>query len=277
MSEELTKQLQAKARKLRKVVIQMLSQHGDGHCGPALSCMDILVAFYFHLLKVRPENPQWEDRDRLILSKGHACAALYAVLAEKGFFPAEVLDTFCRYNSILAGHPDYRRMPQVEASTGSLGHGLSLGTGMAFAGKADNKNYRVFVILSDGEMDTGSTWEAAMSASHYHLDNLIAVVDRNGLQACGPSKQILDTEPLAEKWKSFNWYVDEINGHDMGEIISSVEKVSKNEGKPTVIIAHTIKGKGVSFMEDNFRWHHRAPTKEEAEKALKELEREGIS
>jgi len=273
MSDKLIKELEAKALKLRKVLIQMIAKHGSGHCGPALSCLDLLVALYFQLLKVNPKDPYWGERDRFILSKGHGCAALYVVLAEKGFLPREVLDSFCTYGSILAGHPDCRKIPGVDASTGSLGHGLSIGTGMAFAAKADNKMYRVFVLLSDGEMDAGSTWEAAMSASHYRLDNLIALVDRNSLQASGPTAEIMDIEPLVEKWKSFNWLVSEINGHHMGEIITSVKEAMNNKRKPTIIIARTIKGKGISFMENQAAWHYRAPTVEETKQALEELER----
>lgn len=272
MSEKLVRELEAKAVKLRKVMIQMIAKHGSGHCGPALSCLDLLVALYFHLLKVNPKDICWEERDRFILSKGHGCAALYVVLAEKGFFSAEVLDNYCSYESILAGHPDCRKIPGVEASTGSLGHGLPMGIGMAFAARADNKMYRVFVLLSDGEMDAGSTWEAAMSASHYRLDNLIALVDRNDLQVSGPTAEVMNIEPLVEKWRSFNWFVDEINGHHMGEIITSVKRATNNKGRPTVIIAHTIKGKGVSFMENRVEWHYRAPTLKEAKQALKELE-----
>ena len=271
MPEELIKELEARALKLRKVLIQMIARHGSGHCGPALSCLDLVVALYFHLLKVNPKDVSWEDRDRFILSKGHGCAALYVVLAEKRFFSSEVLDSYCNYESILAGHPDCRNIPGVEASTGSLGHGLSTGVGMAFAARADHKTYRVFVLLSDGEMGAGSTWEAAMSASHYRLDNLIALVDRNGLQVSGPTTEVMNTEPLVEKWRSFNWFVDQINGHRMGEILTSVKKAMNNKGKPTVIIADTIKGKGVSFMENRTEWHYRAPSPEETRRALEEL------
>ena len=272
MPEKLIRELESEAVKIRKVLLRMITKHGSGHCAPALSCVDLLVALYSHLLKVRPENPSWEDRDRFILSKGHGCAALYAVLAEQGFFSSEVLDTYCSYESILPGHPDCRKIPGVEASTGSLGHGLSIGVGMAFAAKADKRGYRVVVILSDGEMDAGSTWEAAMSAAHSHLDNLIALVDRNRFQVSGPTSQIMGIEPLADKWKSFNWLVDEINGHDMGEIIASVKKALRNKGRPTVIIANTVKGKGVSFMENQPAWHYRAPTPEELKRALEELD-----
>jgi len=220
---------------------------------------------------VNPDWPDWSERDRFILSKGHACAALYAVLAENGFFPKEWLETYCQNGSRLVGHVTHHDVPGVEASTGSLGHGLSIGCGMALAGKRDNRSYRVFVLLSDGECDEGSTWEAALFAPHHRLDNLVAIVDYNKIQAFGRVKDVLDLDPLPEKWRSFRWAVREIDGHDFGQIEGALAKIPLEPSRPTCIIAHTTKGKGVSFMEDKVAWHYNAPNLEQLNQALAEL------
>lgn len=270
--EESTRILQEKATIVRKHIVRMIAGAGSGHIAPALSCADIISALYFSVLRLDPKDPQWKDRDRFILSKGHGCAAHYAVLAEKGFFPVEVLDTFCRLDSILGGHPDMLKVPGVEASTGSLGHGLSIGVGMAIAGKVDRKGYRVFVLLSDGENDEGAVWEGAMAACHYRLDNLIAIIDRNRLQVDGWTEDVMNSEPLADKWRSFGWFVQEINGHDMNEILNALGVATATRERPAVIIANTVKGKGVSFMEDSVDWHYGALTAAAATQALRELE-----
>jgi len=271
-SEEATRGLEEKARRVRTHIVRMIAGAGSGHIAPALSCADIVSALYFSVLRLDPGNPQWEDRDRFILSKGHGCAAHYAVLAEKGFFPLEVLDTFCRLDSILGGHPDRLKVPGVEASTGSLGHGLPIGVGMAIAGKVDGRAYRVFVLLGDGENDEGAVWEGAMAASHYKLDNLIAIIDRNRLQVDGWTEDVMNPEPLADKWRSFGWCVQEINGHDMNQIVDALHIATATRERPAVIIAKTVKGKGVSFMEGSVDWHYGVVTAEVATRALRELE-----
>jgi transketolase len=271
-SDDALRGLQQTARRVRQEIVRMIAGAGSGHIAPALSCADIIVALYFGGLRVDPRNPQWADRDRFILSKGHGCAAHYAVLAEKGFFPREVLATFCRLDSILGGHPDRRKVAGVEASTGSLGHGLPIGVGMAIAGKVDRKDYRVVVLLGDGETEEGAVWEAAMAAAHYRLENLIAIIDRNRLQVDGWTATVMNPEPLADKWRSFGWRVQEINGHDMAAIVGALQGACAAREGPTVIIAHTTKGKGVSFMEDSVDWHYGAVSAEAATRALRELE-----
>ncbi len=233
--------------------------------------VDLLAVLYGKVLRLDPARPDWPERDRFILSKGHACAALYAVLAERGFFPKAWLDRFCKDGSPLAGHITHTGVPGVEVSTGALGHGLAIACGMALAGKRDARSYRVFVLLSDGECDEGSTWEAALFAPHHHLDNLVAIVDYNKIQSLGTVKEVLDLEPLAAKWQAFGWAVREIDGHDFEQIEHSLLNVPAEPGKPTCIVAHTVKGKGVSFMENKLLWHYRAPDSEEMCKALAEL------
>lgn len=269
--DELTKEFETKSNLIRQHIIKMVFSAGSGHPGGSLSATDILIALYFHVLKVDPKKIDWEDRDRFVLSKGHAAPALYATLAEKGFFPVDELLTLRKLGSKLQGHPDMRKTPGVEASTGSEGQGLSIAVGMGLAAKLDRKLYSVYVMLGDGEMDCGQTWEAAMSASHYKLDNITAIVDRNKLQLDGPTEQIMSIEPLADKWKAFGWHVTEINGHNFKEIIGAIDKAKEVKGKPTVIIAHTVKGKGVSFMEGSVGFHGKAPGKEQFEIAMKEL------
>jgi transketolase len=270
--EKLIKDLEEKASVIRRHVLRMIYEAGSGHPGGSLSATDVFAVLYFHVLNVDPEKPDWEDRDRFLLSKGHAAPALYAALAERGFFPVEELKTLRKLGSRLQGHPDMRKTPGVEASTGSEGQGLSIGVGIALAAKLDRKLHRIYVMLGDGEMDCGQTWEAAMSATHYNLDNLTAIADRNKLQLDGPTHNIMNIEPLADKWKAFGWHVIEINGHNYREIIDSIEKSKEVKGRPTIIIAHTVKGKGVSFMEGAVGYHGKAPNKEQFEVAMKELE-----
>jgi transketolase len=223
-------------------------------------------------MKIDPVNPQWEDRDRFVLSKGHSCPALYVVLAELGFFPKEALFTLRQFGSILQGHPDMNLTPGIEMSTGSLGQGLSVACGMALAGKLDQKTFKVFCLLGDGELDEGSVWEAAMAAAHYKLDNLTAIVDRNDMQIDGTTNCIMTLEPLKKKWEAFGWYATEIDGHNIQQIVDTLDFLRSYTEKPSVIIAKTIKGKGVSFMENKLEYHGRALTQEELALALKELE-----
>jgi transketolase len=256
------------AREIRKKILKMIFTSQSPHIGSALSCVDILTVLYFKILAIDPKNPWLENRDRFILSKGHAASALYATLAQRGFFSEEVLNSYCLDGGKLPGHSTMHCVPGVEVSTGSLGHGLSIGAGMAIAAKGDNKNYRVFVLMSDGECDEGSVWETAMFASHHKLDNLIAIIDYNKLQAFGRTNNVLNLEPLKEKWISFGWAVKEIDGHNFTEIEKSL---NIRRSKPSVIIAHTIKGKGISFMENKLEWHYKSPNKEEYNLAIKEL------
>lgn len=270
-NDETIKRLESMATTVRKHIIEMTCAAGSGHPGGSLSITDVLVALYFQILRHDPKSPKWGDRDRCVLSKGHAAPALYAVLAEAGYFPVNVLLTLRKLGSILQGHPDMKRVPGVEISTGSLGQGLSAGIGMALGGKLDNKEYRVFVIIGDGESNEGQIWEAAMAAAHYKLDSLTVILDRNGLQIDGATEQIMSLEPIAEKWHAFGWNVLKINGHNMREILDALDEKSIGKGKPTIIIAKTVKGKGVSFMEGSLDFHGKAPTREQAEKALAEL------
>jgi len=240
------------------------------HVGGCFSAADLLAVLYGKILRVDPSRPEWTDRDRFILSKGHAAAAIYAALAERGFFPIKLLDTYCLDSSPLSGHVTYG-VSGVEVSTGSLGHGLSIGCGMALAGRRTGQPYRVFVLLSDGECDEGSTWEAALFAPHHHLDNLVAIVDYNKIQSFGTVKEVLDLEPLANKWRTFGWAVREIDGHDFRQIEKVLLSIPFQLGRPSCIVAHTIKGKGVSFMENQLAWHYKHPDDEELRKALVEL------
>jgi len=267
-----TTELQEMAKKLRRHVITMTATAGSGHPGGSLSAADIVTALYFRVMCHNPKNPQWQDRDRFILSKGHAAPVLYAALAESGYFPVEELKTLRKSDSRLQGHTDRNLTPGVEMSAGSLGMGLSFAIGVALAARLDAKDYWTYVLLSDGECQEGQTWEAALSAAHFKMDNLTAIVDRNGIQLSGWTRDIMNLEPLSLKWQAFGWHIIEINGHDLNQILTTLEEARKVKGQPTVIIAHTIKGKGVSFMENNAAFHGKAPTPEEAEIALKELE-----
>ncbi|MDK2820464.1 MAG: transketolase [Clostridia bacterium] len=260
------------ARRLRSHIVKMVGEAGSGHPGGSLSAVEILATLYFNVMKVDPENPDWPDRDRFILSKGHAAPALYAALAEKGYFPTEKLITLRKLGSPLQGHPDRKSVPGVEVSTGSLGHGLAVANGMALAARLDNRNYNVYVLLGDGEIQEGMVWEAAMAAAHYKLDNLIAIVDHNHLQIDGKISEVMSPEPVAEKFKAFGWSVQTIDGHDFDQIQTAIENAKKVQGKPSVIIAETVKGKGISFMENEADWHGKAPKSEELNKALAELD-----
>ena len=263
--------LKEQACNIRKKILKMIVDARAAHIGTSLSSVEILVALYFSVLNVDPQNPEWEDRDRFILSKGNGAAALYATLAERGFFPVKTLDTFAQNGSTLIGHADLQ-VPGVEASTGSLGLGLSVGVGMSLAGKSDNRSYRVFVLLGDGECDEGSVWEAAMSASHYKLDNLTAVIDHNKLQATGFVKEVMSQDPILEKWRSFGWSAREIDGHNMEELLKTLKETPFEKNKPSAIIAHTVKGKGISFLENDVISHYKCPNEEETAQAIKELE-----
>jgi len=264
--------LKNKAKEIRKNIIKMLGEAGSGHPGGSLSSADIVTVLYFHELRLDPNRPDWPERDRFVLSKGHAAPVLYAALAERGFFPVEELMTLRKLGSRLQGHPDMRKLPGVEMSTGSLGQGLSAANGMALAARLDNKNYRVYALLGDGELDEGMVWEAAMASAHYKLDNLTAFVDHNGLQIDGPVTEVMSPEPVADKWRAFGWHVINIDGHDIKQIIDALDEAKTVKGKPTMIVAETVKGKGVSFMENQVGWHGVAPKPGEVEKALAELD-----
>lgn len=265
--EELTE----RARQMRGHIIRMLSASKSGHPGGSLSAVDLLAYLYFHKMKIDPKNPQMPDRDRFILSKGHAAPVLYAALAEKGFFDKDLICTLRQFKSILQGHPDMRKTPGVEISSGSLGQGLSVGNGMAIAGKMGHKSYRVYVLIGDGESQEGQIWEAAMTSVHYKLDNLTSFLDYNHLQIDGKVEDVKSfTEPAA-RFAAFGWHVIEINGHDFNEIDRAINEAEQTKEKPTMIVMHTVKGKGCSFMENQVGWHGKAPNSEEAEKALKEF------
>ncbi len=264
-------EIQRMANKLRLHVIEMTTAANSGHPGGSLSSADIMAALYFDVLKHDPKNPQWEDRDRFVLSKGHVAPVLYAALAESGYFPVEDLITLRKLGSKLQGHPVRGKVPGVEMSTGSLGQGLSMSCGIALAGKMDGKDYKTYCLLGDGELQSGQNWEAAMLASKYDLKNLIAIVDRNHLQICGNTEKVMAVDPLAEKWLSFGWNVIESDGHDVKKILAAFKDAQAFEEGPTVIIFETVKGKGVSFMENNAGFHGKACNKDEYEIAVKEL------
>ena len=266
-----TAELKEMAKKLRRHVITMIATAGSGHPGGSLSAADIITALYFRVLRHDPKDPQWAERDRFILSKGHAAPILYAALAEAGYFPVAELETLRKMDSRLQGHTDRNFTPGVEMSAGSLGIGLSFAIGVALAARLDSRTYRTYALLSDGECEEGQTWEASLAAAHFNLDNLTAIVDYNGIQLSGWTRDIMNLEPFTRKWQAFGWHVIDIDGHDFDQILAAFPKSEKTKGKPTVIIARTTKGKGVSFMEDNVVFHGKAPTREEAEKALKEL------
>lgn len=259
------------AQKIRIDIIRAIHAAGSGHPGGSLSAADIVTALYFREMNIDSKNPKMLTRDKFILSKGHAGPVQYAALAEKGFFPVEDLLTLRKIGSKLQGHPDMKKVPGIEMSTGSLGQGFSVSVGMALANRMDNNEGRIYVLLGDGEIQEGIIWEAAMSAAHYGLDNLTAVLDWNGLQIDGRNEDVMTVAPVDEKFRSFGWNVLYIDGHNFDEIVEAFNKARQTEGKPTVIIAKTVKGKGVSFMEDNPGWHGKAPSDEEAKKAVEEL------
>lgn len=264
--------LREKARLLRKHIITMTTAAGSGHPSSSLSAVEVVTALYFGgLMRYDPRNPAWPTRDRFILSKGHAAPILYAALAEAGYFPVSELQTLRQIGSRLEGHPNMRVLPGVEASTGSLGQGLSIGVGHALAGRLDGRDYQVYVLIGDGENQEGQVWEAALSAAKYRLGNLVCVVDHNGYQQTGAVADVLPIEPLAEKWRAFGWETQEIDGNDMEQVLRALRAANAIEGKPAAIIAHTVKGKGVSFVEADFGYHGKALTPDEAARALKEL------
>ncbi len=259
------------ANTLRREIIEMTHGAKSGHPGGSLSACEILTALYFKEMRVDPKNPKWEDRDRFVLSKGHATPVLYATLSERGFFPKEELSKFRKIDSMLQGHPDMKGIPGVDMSTGSLGQGLAAANGMALSAKLDNKDFRVYALVGDGEIQEGIIWEATMLAAHYQLDNLTVFIDHNGLQIDGFNKDVMNIEPIDKKFEAFGWNVLKIDGHDFGQIFDALENSKKTKGKPTLIIANTIKGKGVSFMENQASWHGTAPNAEQAQKAFAEL------
>ncbi len=258
-----------KAAEIRKLVLDMIFHAGSGHIGGSLSAAEILVSLYYGTMRVDPTNPTWPERDRFILSKGHSVEVYYAVLADLGFFPREELDTFCQFGSRLIGHTN-TKVPGVEHNTGSLGHGLSVGMGMALGAKRAHSLSRVFVLMGDGELTEGSVWEAAMAAAHYKLDNLTAIIDRNGLQISGPTENVMQLEPLADKWRAFGWHVTEVSGHDFDELVAALN--AEKLGKPHLVLAKTTKGKGISFIENQAHWHHGVPSEEQYLQAKAELE-----
>jgi transketolase len=274
---QLIQNLEAKAKLFRREIIEMTFKAGSGHPGGSMSAIDIITALYYYKMQIDPKNPKWVDRDRFVLSKGHVCPALYTVLAELGFFAKEALWTLRQPGSILQGHPDMKKTPGVEMSTGSLGQGLSVACGMALAARLDKKDYMVYCMLGDGELQEGNIWEGAMFAAHEKLENLIAIVDRNRLQIDGDTEDVMSLEPLVEKWKAFGWKVLELkDGNDMKQILSILDTATTTKGKPTVIIANTVKGKGVTFMENKVGYHGRALKPDEMERARKELDIPGF-
>ncbi len=266
------KLLKEKATNVRKDIVQMICAAKSGHPGGSLSAADIVTALYFDEMNIDPANPKMEGRDRFVLSKGHAAPVLYAALAERGYFSKDLLGTLRQYGSILQGHPDMKKVPGVEISTGSLGQGLSVANGMALSAKISGEDFRTYVLMGDGELQEGQIWEAAMTAAHYKLDNICAFVDFNNLQIDGNVDKVMGVEPLDKKWEAFGWNVLKIDGHDMEAILEALAKAKECKGKPTVVIAETTKGKGVSFMENVCGFHGVAPTAEETEKAVSELE-----
>jgi transketolase len=264
-------ELASKAKTIRRHIVSMVGKAGSGHPGGSLSAVEIVTALYFRVLRHNPKNPDWADRDRFILSKGHVAPVLYAALAECGYIPVEELLTLRQLDSRLQGHTDMTTVPGVEMSGGSLGQGLSFSIGVALAGRLDKRDYWVYTLLGDGECDEGQVWEAAMAAAHYKIDHLIAIVDHNGLQIDGRNRDVMNLEPLSDKWCAFGWHVTEIDGHDINQIIDAINSAKTISFQPKMIIAHTVKGKGVSYMENNVDFHGKAPNEEEIKKALEEL------
>jgi transketolase len=268
-------ELEAVAVTIRCDIIEMIATANAGHPGGSLSAADIVTALYFRVMRIDPSKLDWPDRDRFILSKGHACPVWYAALAERGYFDRSHLNTLRQMNSILQGHPDMKRTPGIDMTAGSLGHGLSAGVGIALSGKLRKKDYHVWVVVGDGESQEGSVWEAAMASAKWKLDNLTAILDHNNLQNDDCVADEMPIEPVADKWRAFGWHVVEIDGHNMTEIVEALEGAKTFQAMPTIIIARTIKGKGVSFMENVVDWHGKAPCREEAEQALEEIRRCG--
>lgn len=285
-SEELIRDISARAQAFRIQVLKMVYHAQTGHLGGAFSAAEIVASLYFHHLRIDPGQPDWAERDRLLFSKGHACAMLYTALAHRGFFPVEELMTFRQLNSRLQGHPERLKLPGIEICAGPLGHGVAVGAGMALAQKMDAKKpssasapsaraatARTYVILGDGEINAGVIWEGAMTATKYRLGNLTAILDYNGIQQTGATADVMPTEPIADKWESFGWHVQEIHGHNVGEILAALDRADEVHARPSIIIARTTKGKGVSFMEYDHRWHGMPPNQQQFEQALAELEK----
>jgi transketolase len=260
------------ARRIRRHSVVMTNKANASHIASSLSVADVLAVLYGRILRHDAGRPDWPERDRFILSKGHGCAALYAALAERGFFPIEWLDSYYQNGGHLPGHATHKGIPGIEVSTGSLGHGLSLGIGMALAAKRDGKAHRIFVVLSDGECDEGSNWEAALFAPHHKLDNLVVIIDYNKIQSLGDVKDVLDLDPLADKWRAFGWATRELDGHDLSALEGTLTAIPLEAGRPTCIVANTVKGKGVSFMENKLQYHYTPPRGDELPRALAELE-----
>ncbi len=263
--------LKEKAKQFRKEILETLHLAGSGHPGGSLSAVEILITLYFHKLRHHPQDPSWEDRDRLIISKGHISAGVYVALANAGYFPKEELKTYRKFGSRLQGHV-HSKVPGVEFNTGSLGHGLPVANGIALGAKMLKKSFKTYCLLGDGEIQEGSVWEAAMSASHHKLDNLCAIVDYNKVQENGPTNEIKNLEPLAQKWQSFGWQTEEVDGHNFAQLILALNKFDTVKDTPFVILAHTVKGKGVSFMEGQAGWHGKAPNADQLKQALAELQ-----
>jgi transketolase len=272
VERDLISRLDSTAKEVRKDIIQMLTKAASGHPGGSLSCTDVVVALYFHVMRHDPARPDWANRDRFLMSKGHCAPAWYSVLARSGYFPMAWLETVRKLNFPLQGHPDMLKTIGVEMSSGSLGQGLSIGNGMALAARLDQKSYRIYVLLGDGEIQEGQVWEAAMTSAHHKLDNLCAIVDNNGLQIDGRIDEVKSLGSIPAKWTSFGWNVLEIDGHDMRQILQAFSAAEQTKGKPSIIIARTVKGKGVSFMENQVDFHGVAPTQEECVRALTELQ-----
>ena len=266
-------ELEKMAVVIRCDIIDMICTAAAGHPGGSLSAADVVTALYFRVMRIDPKNPDWPDRDRFILSKGHACPVWYAALAERGYFDKAHLKTLRQMGSILQGHPDMRKTPGIDMTAGSLGHGLSAGLGMALSAKLQHKDYHVFVVIGDGESQEGSIWEAAMAAPRFKLDNLIAILDYNHLQNDYSVDDIMPIEPVVDKWQAFGWNVIDIDGHHMAQVVQVLEDAKSHQGAPTIIVANTVKGKGVSYMENVCEWHGKAPCQEEADKAIEELRR----
>ncbi len=264
--------LSNKANELRIEILKMVNKSQGGHIGGAYSIIDVMTALYFNVLNYDPKDPSWQDRDRLVFSKGHGCLALYTTLAEVGYFGKENLDKYCVDEGLLGGHPERELIPGVEVSSGSLGHGLSFGVGMALAAKIDKKQYKTYVVISDGELNEGSTWEGFMAGAQFKLDNLTVIIDSNKLISLGRTEDIMNVEPLPKRLETFGWSVQDIDGHSMSEILNALDAIQYSKGKPNVIVANTIKGKGVSFMENQTKWHYRRPKGDEFPNALAELE-----
>ncbi|MDP8263644.1 MAG: transketolase [Candidatus Ancaeobacter aquaticus] len=269
------KKLREKARNIRRDIIKMITKAQSGHPGGSLSSTDLMTVLYFAVLRHDPQNPEWEERDRVVFSKGHTAPLWYAILCEFGYFDKKHLDTLRKYGTILQGHPDMNITPGVDMTSGSLGQGLSVAVGMSLSRQLQKKSYRVYVLLGDGEIQEGQIWEAAMAAGHYRVDSICAILDNNSLQIDGKIQDIMNPEPIAEKWRAFGWNVIDIDGHNVEEILDAYKRAEEYKGKPTIILARTVKGKGVSFMEGVVGFHGKAPTDEEGVKALAELEEMG--